>query len=443
MTNIEDKRSDFAAKLGQLHAQHKEKQAETLADMRTWLIGEAVPRRQDPAARMAELDERLKSKTVPAAEVDFSGDGRLRDLDRHFVRLFHIERYFSTEPLNYPTVYCETLEEFFAPILAAEALSAEAKAVQLKDMIADAQEMAKRYNGGGVLGFNLPGTGCYLNGWLLAYGRDISPRLALEDPKLLRRILSVAAHEKLGHGFLAAYTSLGQTKEALGRSLNEVAERFGIAPAQSAASRLRRDQAGLLGFVSQLQEEGWATWLETYLSRAVLGFGSHPRHSLSALSKAIEHLPVKLQNRKEVQEYFYAALEVLFGEETYPDQVILEAVKAIQVLGSQLDDHFSQELGQPLRYALGELLFMLAEANQGEVCAPYTAVIAGSVDPDPEQVSLADLRELVSRDARLNPDARLAMLCRLQLQQENNVNELARQAESTWSLQLPVALKNK
>lgn len=439
---LEGKKESFLNKLNQVEKEHKETQEKTIKEMRQWLSGKFnFDSIKNPVSHFEKLNERISLYIPPvSAQVDFSGDGRLRELDHQFVQLFNLEKYFSTNALTYPTVFCETLEEFFAPILAAQSYSDESKKDQIKEMIKETQQTAKETNGGGVLGFNLPGTGCYLNGWLLSYGKKFPPKEALDDPQSLRKILSVAAHEKLGHGFIACYTNLGRTKENLGRSLIDVAEKFGLNPAQSATDRLRLEQASLLRQISQLLEEGWATWIETYLSKTILGIGRHPRHSLTTIAQAIEELPQKMEHRKDAQQALYAALEVIFGDEDYPGNVILEIIKIIHFFGENLDDHFSNHLGQPLKYALGELIMMLAENNLGDKNALYAAIIAGSVDLNPAQVSLADLRELVASDPRLNPDARLVMVARLHLNTENDVRELASQAKSVWSLQMPMEL---
>jgi len=439
---VEQKKESFLNKLNQIQKTHKEANEKSIQQMYSWFQGKFnFDSIKDPVNHFNQLDQLIK-KSRPAfnLQVDFSGDERLRELDRQFIQMFALEKYFSSNALDYPTVYCETLEEFFTPILNTQPSSDMAKKQELEEMIKEAQQTAKESNGGGVFGFNLPGVGCFLNGWLLSYGRNIHPKQALDDPKLLRRILSVAAHEKLGHGFIASYTSLGRTKQSLGRSLLEISERFGLTPAQSAADRLRLAQAGFMSYISQLMEEGWATWIETYLSKIVLGIGQHPRHSLTLIANAIKELPKDMDHREEAQQSLFASLEVIFGDETYPDYVILEVVKVIHALSYKLDDHFSSYLGQPLKYALGELIMMLAETNLGEKNVMYATVIAGSVDLDPTQVSLADLRQLVSNDPRLNPDARIIMISRLKLKTENDVRELASQARNVWSLQMPSEL---
>jgi hypothetical protein len=84
----------------------------------------------------------------------------------------------------------------------------------LKKAVDMAAENAEK---GGIYGVNLPGTGCYINGWLFAAPYGISARGALEHPELLNKILLTAVHEKLGHGFLDIFSSLGKVGHETGQ----------------------------------------------------------------------------------------------------------------------------------------------------------------------------------------------------------------------------------
>ena len=289
----------------------------------------------------------------------------------------------------------------------------------------------------------IPGQGCYLNGWLFVYGRNLPPRQAFQTPHLLRNILQTAIHEKLGHGFISAYSTLGAVKTSLGLTLADLARRFDLLTADDPLSSLRREQANLLYLVSQLLEEGWATWVETYLEQLILGAGQHPRHRLQAVIRAIEDLPRSIQDRRQVQGALMSALNALFTPDEIPFPVLHQAVMTIAVLGGSLDAYFTPTFGQPLRYAVGELLLTQAEMNLGECCLPYVVLIAANVSFDPSRFSLTDLRELFGREARLNPDFRLAALSRIHLEAENSIRELVQRAEIELSFTVPPELKTQ
>ena len=444
MTDLDDLKASFSQKLERRVEQHEARFERELASLRASLLSEADPNLPaDLAQRLAGYDEKLAaSGQVPPASraphatfIDLNRTSPLEEIDRYFSQTFDLGRYYPKNWLRYPTVYCETLEEFFTPMLADMNYSPQARQGELARMIAEAEHSAAQ-SGSGILGINLPGQGCYINGWLIGRRWGIPPRQALEDPTARREILSTVIHEKLGHGFLEVYSVLGKVKSNLGITLVETARRFGLRPADDPVESQRRDQAKVLGMVSQLVEEGWATWVEMYLQT-----GGTPRHSLAAITKAMENLPARLPQREETRDALLFALAALFGEEEAPPLALLQAVQRIEVLGSGLDEYFGAVLRQPLRYAVGELLFRQAAANLGPRCVPYVALIAANVDFDPGKISLTDLATLLGADPRLHPDARLAALSRLKITQPNSVTELAQRAEAQLSFAVPKELK--
>lgn len=81
--------------------------------------------------------------------------------------------------------------------------------------------------------------------------------------------------------------------------------------------------------------------------------------------------------------------------------------------------------------------------NLGECCLHYVVLIAANVSFDPSRFSLTDLRELFGREARLNPDFRLAALSRIHLEAENSIRELVQRAEIELSFTVPPELKTQ
>jgi len=116
-------------------------------------------------------------------------------------------------------------------------------------------------------------------------------------------------------------------------------------------------------------------------------------------------------------------------------------VMVLEMVGNQVDDLLAQKLNQPLRYVVGELLLTQAEANLGPLCVPYAALIAAGVTFDPVQVGLSDLRDLLSRDLRLNPDARLALISRLRLEKKDDVRGMAKNVAALLSFSIPKELQ--
>lgn len=458
MTNLDDLKTSFGRKLDASKEKLERRFDADLAGLREALLRQVHPALPaDIARRLAGVDKKLgavrrrssavsdqpsafKGATPGQPLLDLGGKAPLRDLDSAFADIFALERYYPLEPLKVPTVYCESLEEFFTPLVEGLNLSDRARREELERSIAEAEQIAA-HTGGGYFGYNLPGQGCYLNGWLFVYGQGIPPRAAFENPDLLHRVLSTATHEKLGHGFLGAYSAFGGVKTELGLTLIEIADQFGLRAADDPVESLRRDQANLLNMASQLVEEGWATWVETFLAANLMESGAHPRHSMDAIVKAIQELPSSVPDAREIRNALLSGLEILFGPEDVPIRALHEGVMIIAMIGGMLDGYFGPALGQPLRYAVGELLMMQAETNLGAQCVPYAALIAANVHFDPREISLTDLREMFATKPKLNPDARLAALSRMQLKQANTVSELAARAEFELSFSVPKELK--
>lgn len=444
MTNLDDLKNTFSRKLDRQIEQHEARFEQDLAEFRDTLLDQAqsFPRDRAPG----DLTDRSIFVSAPHVSLpgvhtllDLRGSTPLVEIDKVFTRIFELQNYYPVSMYSYPTVYCETLEEFYGNYLDSLDHSPQAKQNILAELVANAEETAERSNGGGVFGVNLPGRGCYLNGWLFAYGQDISPRQVLGEPELLRAVLSTAAHEKLGHGFLGTYSAMGVVKKKLNLAQVEIARRFGLRSADDPISTLRTHQHQLLFLISQLLEEGWATWIETFITAEILGAGQRPRHSLAAVVKAVEALPRSEAARE--RNALLGALQILFGpDETTPEE-LHQASMVIAAVGRGLEDYFMGKIGQPIAYAVGELLMVQAETNLGTYCLPYAALIAANVTFDPDKISLSDLDAIIHSNYRLHPDARLAALSRLVLDERDSLQELTARAEADLSLSVPKELK--
>ncbi len=442
MNKLDDIKNTFSKKLDRRIADHATRLEDELAILRKRLL------ESGQWSAGGDWQPALDSAKGPAVKgpardllIDLRRAAPLEAIDRYFSDVFELQRYFPRNRLDYPTVYCETPEEFFAPILADENISPQMRAVEMRLLIEQAEQTARETKGGGILGYNLPGKGCYLNGWLLAYGSGQPPSAALEDPQRRQMILATAAHEKLGHGFLSAYSALGAVKTRLGMEQAAIAEQFGLRAADDVLSSKRLHQHNLLHFASQLLEEGWATWIETFITAEALGAGERPRYSLPRLFKAVKSLSAGKypQEREALQN----ALKALFSPEPMSPETLHQAVLLINSIAPHFDEHFSKKLGQPLIYVVGELLASQAEENLGTQCVPYAALIAANVTVDFDDIGLTDLLQLLQVDSRLHPDARFAALSRMPLEQKNDVSVLAQRAEALLNFSVPQELKGR
>ncbi len=440
---FEARLQDYEARLeAQIEAHRRQSH---LAISAIW-SAEPTPSRETPAVLPPPLPGQPR--------IVLHGEPALQGLDRLFAMEFDLARYFPDRSLGrYPTVYAETLEEFYAPYLELMDVSESSKRVLMERLKAQTEEAAADGRGG-VYGIYWPGRGCYLNGWLFARtapasgkGRQpINPRQALTDPQTLPRILATAVHEKQGHGFVSEFTALGEEKKRLGLWRYDIARRFALRDVDTPETALLREKESVVYRSSQLLEEGWSTWIEHHMMGHWAAFNGRPwtpcRYALIQVWKPLAQLAKESGDAAvtEAVRDIQQALEiVLLAEDATLDDVHA-AVLILHQHGPMADDAFALALGQPFAYVVGYLLLRKMEARLGSLCLPYAVTIAGNVTYGLEQVAASDLQRLVARDPRLNMDSRLAQLGMLELKQKGNVAELTHHAHEELNLAVPSSL---
>jgi hypothetical protein len=362
---------------------------------------------------------------------------------------FDLARIFPGAPLGqYPVVYCETLEEFFEPILADADISDSTREEALAAYVADAQTRAEE-RGGGIFGVNLPGRGCYVNGWLFGFAHGTPPRTALQDPAVFPSIMETVCHEKLGHGFIAALTAVGQEKTQLGLWRFDWARKFNLRTVDTPRSSLLAQKHNLVFAATKFTEEGWATWIERIMRWLAAQHGlvdrdqaparPEAKYTLEEVARLLDTLQSRVprEQRPAVARFAQATQLLLVNTDPEAMHALFPAIQVWQQEASRFDEIFAEAFGQPTLYVLGYLLFRRLEAQLGWQNLPCAVAIAGNVTYDLENISLVDLATLLSSDPRLNVDARLALLATLQLEKGEGPAELARLAREELNLAVP------
>ena len=446
-TSVEARLRDYEARLdAQIAAHRQQTEAAILA------IWGAEP---VPPSIVHRPSSTVHSSPLPGQQrVVLQGEPILQELDRLFAQEFDLSRYFPGSSLaDYPTVYAETLEEFFQPYLEMADVSQSSKEAFLARLKDQAEEALSRGHGG-VYGIHFPGRGCYLNGWLFARSatatdesdQGISARDALADPEILPSIVATAVHEKQGHGFVSEFTALGEEKKHLGLWRYDVAQRFALRAADTPESALLSEKEAVVYRSSQLLEEGWATWIEHHMMgrRAALDGRPWPlaRYTLIQVWDPVARLASESEDAavKEAVWDIQEALETVFLADDATPEEVHGAVLAFHHHSPVADDAFAHAFGQPFEYVIGYLLLRKMEARLGALCLPYAVAIAANVTYGLDQVAASDLQRLVARAPRVNVDSRLAHLGTLELEEKGNVGELARRAHEELNLAVPGGL---
>jgi hypothetical protein len=442
MTTLEDKMNAYKAKLDAIKREQEAVHKQDLAKILEMFSGSVIDNKQQHALLL--LNNRIEAHQTHSvrALITLTDDDKLKALDAAFYDIFEVDKFYPNKSLRYKTTYCDTLEEFFKSFVEDLQISKAHKEREVLYMCQEAELQALR-GGGGIYGVNCPSEGCYINGWLFAYPTDLSPKQVLQDEKILREIKKTVVHEKLGHGFLDLYSSLGKVESELGAFAFKIAEKFGSHMADDPMTTIRQQQHIELSQSSLFLQEGWATWLESYFDAKIIDTGSHPKYSIDRLLLAIATMPINSKDDLTDQQLLSKFVVTVLTAVNIDLSVCMQAVNYFHAADTKFQNYFFSKLGQPLRYVIGELIFAKIEANWDSVCVPYAALIAGNITMDPEKISLSDLKYLLENDPTFYADARLVMVSSLIPEREANPYELAKKAEKLFDLQVPQELKKR
>lgn len=449
MTSLDDIRNRYSQKLDQQISDRDDRLKAEIQELQDYLGRRAVlgkPAELTTNIRQIETSiaaQRHSSSLVPPNYelINLTNSSPLQNLDNLFIQTFDLANYYPTEQLVYPTIYCETLEEFYQPFLEKLNYSKKVRESEFSRMISEAQKRAAL--GGGTKGVYFASRGCYLNGWLFGQSWKIPPGEYAQHPEMLIDVLGTAAHEKLGHGFLGEYSALGKLMTNLDLSLVKIASLFGREPADDPGSKIKYEQNTLLFDISQFLEEGWATWIQNYTIERHFQKSLQSNRSVENLVALVQNLRINSDNKLAVEGSLITALNILFSDREESTTDIVRAVDYLALMSPDLDPYCGHVFNQPLRYVLGELICKQCENNLGEICVPYAALISGNVTFDPAKMGIADLSALMKNDLRYYPDARLVAISKIKLHQKGSVQELIDRVSSELSFTIPPELRNK
>lgn len=432
MSTLDSQRNDFEARLNDQVSRARQRQAQDRASLLA--AAPALPRHTP--AQVSAFDAHIAQHLAGLnARLSLNNHADLHRLDGAFAELFDLNRYLPTTHLNYPTIYCETLPEFCQALVYGMETSAWQREQVVAQLQAQCQAQAQR--GGGIYGANIPGAGCYLNGWLFNYGHPGHPRDRLTDPRTAPLIWSTVAHEKLGHGFVVAFSALGEEKKALGLHLVETAQRFGLQNADTPAGHLLLHKHNWVHLASNYLEEGWATWIERMMLSVWHNQPYRPKYTLQQVTQGLQDAL-----DADSREALLGMLHLLLLEPQPAPQHVLQAMHALQCATSMLDEPFGQLFGQPAPYVVGALLMDKVAARLGTLAVPYVVLLAANVKFDLAQLSITDLQHIVATNPRLNPDARLALLAALPASAPfTDMRALAQAAHQHLGFTPPAALR--
>lgn len=345
---------------------------------------------------------------------------------RFFLKFWRVGDYLAVDGFDPTVTFCETLDEFVAAALQARHLSDWLKAGEIKRLKANMEDRASKTGGRGMKGFYLFGDGSYLNGWLLNYNLPPPARGLLKKRDSFERVLSVALHEALGHGFFEEFSALGQENESIGGSALELAQTFHLRLADSPRHTLLLNKWRMVNHASLFLHEGWTTWLENLLTPSLLGQPRRAQYTLAQLWNAIELWPHPPRDRDAAR----GALHQIFIQPPAEPRDLFVPVRILQAFISS----DTRGLPQPLEYVFGSLLFDRLEANAGLLNVPRAMLTAANLKFELETISTVELYQLLRSEPRFNADWRLMALSGLQLPAPVAWPDLAHAAQEQLNL---------
>ena len=290
--------------------------------------------------------------------------------------------------------------------------------------------------------FHVPGQGTLINPahYASQYG---ATGLNANDPRALAHVVSDVTMERWGWGFLLEYTALGAMAGGAGLWPAMLAYRARLPYADSRALELA--QAIHRKWI--LLKTGWMDWVWQYVmfkAHAPVGqLLDRPRPG------RMFELLMKIQNLFPLRIYPFGVKISLRGLVELVKYVLLEqaeiapnvsqwAITQFQDWCIQHDPKVRELVNLPLSRILGRLYFSWLENQIGILSTPYAALIAAHEPQlDLASISAAEFLAYVEKEPRHSPDARLAMLSKLDARVKYNPRSMFTAAWERLKLEGP------
>ena len=261
--------------------------------------------------------------------------------------------------------------------------------------------------------------------------------------RALAHVVSDVAMERWGWGFLLEYTSLGRQAGAAEIWPAMLAYRARLPYGDQHALEMAR----AIHHKWILLKTGWMDWVWQYVMfkahRPVGEWADRPRPGRmfellvrfqSIFPVRIYPFGIKISVRKLVDLVKFIFLEQTEVAPTVSNQIILQ----LQELSIKHDEKARELVKLPLSRIFGRLYFAWLENQIGILSSPYATLIAAQEPQlDLGRCSPTQFLEYVEKEPRHNPDARLAMLSKLDARVKYNPRSMFTAAWERLKLEGP------
>ena len=268
--------------------------------------------------------------------------------------------------------------------------------------------------------FHIPGRGTLINPSHYA-GLESTGAGKPGDPAARATAVSDMAMERWGWGFLLEYTGIGQRAGAAGLWPAMLAERAGLP--------IHDPQAGEMARAIHekwiLLKTGWQDWVWQYIMYMAhhpvgkLVHRNRPARLFELIMRLQELVPLNI-NVDGIGVFsvrnIFDLIKFVFLENADNSPLLLkQTISTLHRICVEHDDLARPVLKMSFSRFIGSLYFSAVENQVGILATPYVVLLAG-YEPQVDFASLASpagFVDYVEKDLRHNPDARLAMLSRL------------------------------
>lgn len=441
--DLEDRLNNYKRKVDLIMTERESTKENILAQIRKMYDPNTQTGRENSMKvwqKAQALADQASLRSTPfKGKIEVTHDNSLKLQDDFFFDTFKLHKYYPVAPFSYPVVYCETLEEFCEAYVQDKKLSEKEKQELVRQTVE--QFFQKSQSDAYIYGVDISGVGCFINGWAFGKSFNVNPKDVLKEPQLAKIVAETAVHEKLGHGFLSMFSTLGQELHMVGSGTIREAAQIDSDVYTNPVHRLRYGQHQALLSSSMYQQEGWSTWIESFFAEHYFQTDSHPKYTFEKLHNAILKLNCKNNEEKQMKDILIMACTSLVNENVYTPEELLVLMGLVKLSETVFDEQIQSSLSQDLRYVLGFILMYQVELNAGIQCVPHAALLAGNLKLNVDQIGLQDLKVLLETDPRLNTDTRLAMISKIKLNNLDDVTEFATRCEQDLSMPVPAIYK--
>ena len=275
------------------------------------------------------------------------------------------------------------------------------------------------------------------------YARGLSAYFATSDAawsddRSHAELVSHLSRQRLGHGFIEAFTDLGKNEQARGWWKIEMWRRLRMDAGALGSTRDDIERHDAIDAVSRFTRTGWCEFIT---ERACARFGrpiALSFRSIKDLFDAIWGLSSDLvlapiQSVSKLLMCFFRCM-VLPGSNAVDAAHLNTWMKCLHGINKAVHTDLQSKGYEDIGAWIGRLMLHKIETITSTVNVPQAIILALQDHDGVYGMPVDQMQRAWERDPLKNPDTRLAMLCMLRDTNISSPEELARAARNPWRM---------